>query len=72
MNTAGNSSRIKQKKIEKITDISQAKPVEITEIRQLLPCIADPSKLRVIANMSPPLGGTLKILEPLLLRQISR
>jgi ArsR family metal-binding transcriptional regulator len=57
-----------EKDTEEITDISQAKPVEITEIRQLLPCIADPSKLRVIANMSPPLGGILKILEPLFAR----
>ena len=48
-----------------IPDLSQAKPVEIVEVRQLLPCIADPSKLRVIANMAPPLGGILKILEPL-------
>jgi len=46
-----------------IKDISQAKPVEIAEIRQLLPCIADSSKIMVIANMSPPLGGILKILE---------
>jgi len=53
------------KDAEKISDISQARPVEITEIRQLLPCIADPSKYRVIANMAPPLGGILKILEPL-------
>ncbi len=53
------------KAAEKISDLSQAKLVEITEIRQLLPCIADPSKLRVIANMTPPLGGALKILEPL-------
>lgn len=50
---------------EKISDLSQARPVEITEIRQLLPCIADPSKYRVIANIAPPLGGILKILEPL-------
>ena len=49
---------------ENIPDLSQAKPVEIVEVRQLLPCIADPSKLRVIANMAPPLGGILKILEP--------
>jgi ArsR family metal-binding transcriptional regulator len=49
---------------ENISDLSQAKPVEIVEIRQSLPCIADPSKLRVIANMAPPLGGILKILEP--------
>jgi len=53
------------KDIEEASDFSQAKPVEITEIRQLLPCIADPSKLRVIANLAPPLRGSLKILEPL-------
>jgi ArsR family metal-binding transcriptional regulator len=50
---------------EEIKDLSQAKPVEIAEIRQLLPCIADSSKFRAIANMTPPLGGILKILEPL-------
>ncbi len=50
---------------EKTSDLSQAKPVEIVEVRQLLPCIADASKFRVIANMAPSLGGTLKILEPL-------
>src|SRR5665811_545236 len=32
---------------------------------RLLPCIADSSKFRVIANMTPPLGGILKILEPI-------
>ena len=50
---------------EIISDLSQAKPVEIVEVKQLLPYIADPSKLRVIANMAPPLYGILKILEPL-------
>src|SRR5665647_1167848 len=50
---------------EKTSDLSQAKPVEIVEVRQLLPCIADSSKFRVIANMAPSLGGTLKIFEPL-------
>ncbi|HET8687815.1 MAG TPA: (Fe-S)-binding protein, partial [Methanosarcina sp.] len=54
-----------EKDTEKNTDLSQAKPIEITEVRQLLPCIADSSKFRVIANMAPPLGGTLKVLEPL-------
>jgi ArsR family metal-binding transcriptional regulator len=53
---------------EKTSDISQAKPVEIVEVRQLLPCIADTSKFRVIANMAPSLGGTLKVLEPLFAR----
>ncbi|HWQ49555.1 MAG TPA: DUF169 domain-containing protein [Methanosarcina sp.] len=51
--------------IEKIVNLSQAKPVEITEIRKLMPCIVDPSRLRIIANMTPPLGETLKVLEPL-------
>ncbi|HEY3363413.1 MAG TPA: (Fe-S)-binding protein [Methanosarcina sp.] len=55
----------KENGTEEIRDLSQAKPVEIAEIRQLLPCIADSSKFRVIANMAPPLGGVLKILEPI-------
>jgi ArsR family metal-binding transcriptional regulator len=54
-----------EKSAEKTADLSQAKPVEITEIRQLLPCIADSSKFRVIANIAPPLGGALKVLEPI-------
>ncbi len=54
-----------EKSVDKTADISQAKHIEITEVRQLLPCIADSSKFRVIANMAPPLGGTLKVLEPL-------
>ena len=54
-----------EKGADKTADISQAKPIEITEVRQLLPCIADSSKFRVIANIAPPLGGTLKVLEPL-------
>jgi ArsR family metal-binding transcriptional regulator len=54
-----------EKGADKTADISQAKQIEITEVRQLLPCIADSSKFRVIANIAPPLGGTLKVLEPL-------
>jgi ArsR family metal-binding transcriptional regulator len=54
-----------EKNVEKNTDLSKTKPVEVTEVRQLLPCIADSSKFRVIANMAPPLGGALKVLEPL-------
>jgi ArsR family metal-binding transcriptional regulator len=54
-----------EKSADKTADISQAKPIEITEVRQLLPCIADSSKFRVIANIAPPLGGTLKVLESL-------
>lgn len=54
-----------EKGTENNADLSKAKPIEITEVRQLLPCIADSSKFRVIANLAPPLGGTLKVLEPL-------
>lgn len=54
-----------EKDEEKTVDLSQAKPVEITEIRKLMPCVADPSMSRIVANMTPPLGGTLKVLEPL-------
>lgn len=54
-----------EKCTEKTTDLSQAKPVEISEVRQLLPCMADSSKFRVIANMAPPLEETLEVLEPL-------
>lgn len=50
---------------EKTVDFSHAKPIEIASIRQVLPCIADSSKIRVSANMTPPLGGVLKLLEPL-------
>jgi ArsR family metal-binding transcriptional regulator len=46
-------------------DLAGTIPLEITEIRQLLPCIADSTKFRVIARFSPPLGGALKLLEPL-------
>ena len=60
-----NFLRSKKENTEEIKDLSQAKPVEIAEIRQLLPCIADSSKFRVIASMAPPLGGVLKILEPI-------
>lgn len=50
---------------EKSAYLSQAKPVEIVEVKQLLPCIADSTKFRTIANMAPPLGSVLKVLEPL-------
>jgi len=54
-----------EKCVGETVDLSQAKPVEIAEVRQLLPCIADSSKFRVIANMAPSPGGILKVLEPL-------
>ena len=57
-----------EKNAEKTVDLSQAKSVDIVEVRQLLPCIADSSKFRVIANIAPPLGGTLKVFEPLFSR----
>ncbi len=54
-----------EKSADKTSDLSQAKPIEIAEIRQILHCIADSSKFRVIANIAPPLGGSLRFLEPL-------
>jgi DNA-binding transcriptional ArsR family regulator len=39
---------------EAVADLSGAKPVEITEVRQLLPCIADSTKFRIIARWPRP------------------
>jgi ArsR family metal-binding transcriptional regulator len=46
-------------------DLSGTAPLQITEVRQLLPCIADVSKFRIIARLEPQLCGALKLLEPL-------
>lgn len=46
-------------------DLAGTKPIEIAEVRQLLPCIADKTKFRIIARVEPPLGGALKLMEPL-------
>jgi ArsR family metal-binding transcriptional regulator len=54
-----------EKAVEVRKDLSETKPIEIAEVKQLLPCIADSTKFRIIARASPPLGGSLKLLEPL-------
>ena len=54
-----------EKPAESIKDLSGTKPLQIMEIRQLLPCIADESKFRIIARLEPALGGALKLVEPL-------
>ena len=54
-----------EKPAETKRDLAGTMPVEIVEVRQLLPCIADTTKFRIIARISPPLGGALKLLEPL-------
>lgn len=54
-----------EKSAPKKADLSGTKPVEVMEIRQLLPCIADKTKFRIIARLTPPLGGSLRLLEPL-------
>jgi ArsR family metal-binding transcriptional regulator len=54
-----------EKPAEVKKDLAGTKPIEIVEVRQLLPCIADTTKFRIIARVSPPLGGALKLLEPL-------
>ncbi|HPC89728.1 MAG TPA: (Fe-S)-binding protein [Methanothrix sp.] len=46
-------------------ELSGTSPIDVVEVRQLLPCIADSSKFRVIARLQPPLGGALKLLEPI-------
>lgn len=54
-----------EKPTEVRKDLSGTAPLQITQIRQLLPCIADASKFRIIARLEPNLGGALKLLEPL-------
>jgi ArsR family metal-binding transcriptional regulator len=54
-----------EKPAEVKKDLAGTKPIEIAEIRQLLPCIADKTKFRIIARVDPQLGGALKLLEPL-------
>ncbi len=54
-----------EKPAETKRDLTGTKPLEVTEVRQLLPCIADTSKFRIIARLEPGLGGALKLLEPI-------
>jgi len=54
-----------EKPAEATKDLAGTKPLQVVELRQLLPCIADSSKFRIIARFEPPLGGALKLLEPL-------
>lgn len=54
-----------EKPTEAKKDLAGTKPIEIAEVRQLLPCIADKTKFRIIARVEPPLAGALKLLEPL-------
>jgi ArsR family metal-binding transcriptional regulator len=54
-----------EKPTEARKDLAGTKPLEVVELRQLLPCIADSTKFRIIARFEPPLGGALKLLEPL-------
>jgi len=49
--------------VERKVDLKGTKTVEIAEVRQLIPCIADPSRFRIIARLHPPLGGALEHLE---------
>ena len=55
----------KREKPAEAKDLAGAKPLQVVELRQLLPCIADNTKFRIIARFEPPLGGALKLLEPL-------
>jgi len=54
-----------EKPAEAKADLKGTRPLQVTEVRQLLPCIADTSKFRIITRAEPALGGALKLLEPL-------
>lgn len=54
-----------EKPTEVKKDLAGTKPLEVVELRQLLPCIADSSRFRIIARFDPALGGAVKLLEPL-------
>ena len=54
-----------EKPAEAKKDLAGTRPLEVVQLRQLLPCIADSTKFRIIARFEPPLGGALKLLEPL-------
>jgi ArsR family metal-binding transcriptional regulator len=57
-----------EKPTEAKKELAGTRPLEVVEVRQLLPCIADSSKFRIIARLEPPLGGALKLVEPLFTR----
>ncbi len=54
-----------EKPVESKKDLLGTKSIDVVEVRQLLPCIADTTKYRIIAQLHPPLGGSLKLLAPL-------
>ena len=54
-----------EKPAEAKKDLAGTRPLEVVQLRQLLPCIADSTRFRIIARFEPPLGGALKLLEPL-------
>ncbi len=54
-----------EKPAETKKDLAGTRPLQVVDLRQLLPCIADSSKFRIIARFDPPLEGALKLLEPL-------
>jgi len=54
-----------EKPAEAKKDLAGTRPLEVVQLRQLLPCIADSTRFRIIALFEPPLGGALKLLEPL-------
>jgi ArsR family metal-binding transcriptional regulator len=58
MESRGTSAEVKR-------DLTGTMPIKVAELRQLLPCIADQNRFRIIAGFEPPLGGALKLLEPL-------
>jgi len=57
-----------EKPAEAKKSLAGTRPLQVVDLRQLLPCIADSSKFRIIARFDPPLEGALKLLEPLIPR----
>ncbi len=60
-----NFLEVKAEKVHSANDLFGTRPVDVIEIRQFIPCIADNSKLRIIARMEPPLEAALRLMEPL-------
>ncbi|HOE45832.1 (Fe-S)-binding protein [Methanothrix soehngenii] len=54
-----------EKPAEAKKSLAGTRPLQVVDLRQLLPCIADSSKFRIIARFEPPLEGALKLLGPL-------
>jgi DNA-binding transcriptional ArsR family regulator len=48
-----------EKPAEAKKDLAGTRPLEVVQLRQLLPCIADSTKFRIIARLEPPSQGQI-------------